>query len=127
MSTTDQLNPTYCMSHPHYLCSLYVLPRFTLITGYYGISLNSAQLSADPYISCFISGAVEVPAYICCWLVMKYLPRRPSAICTILVGGVSLFFIQLVPQSKKRKSPQLEAEAVSSDLSHDNSKFSVHN
>lgn len=77
------------------------LLRFTLICGYIGLSLNSAQLSADPYVSTFISGAVEVPAYICVWLVLRYFPRRPSTICMILLGGVSLFFIQLVSQSKK--------------------------
>lgn len=78
-----------------------VLPRFTFLTGYYGLTLNSGNLSADPYISTFISVAVELPAYVCVWLAMQYLPRRPSLICMILVGGLSLIFIQLVPESEK--------------------------
>ena len=59
------------------------LPRFTLTTAYYGLSLNTSQLHANPYISCFISAAVEVPAYITCWLVLRYVPRRLSVICIL--------------------------------------------
>ncbi|XP_068187539.1 organic cation/carnitine transporter 2-like [Antennarius striatus] len=70
----------------------------TLSTGYYGLSLNTSQLHADPYISCFISAVVEIPAYITSWLALKYLPRRLSAICVLLVSSSSLFFIQLIPQ-----------------------------
>ncbi|KAK2828101.1 hypothetical protein Q5P01_019135 [Channa striata] len=33
---------------------------FTLSTGYFGLSLNTSRLHANPYISCFISAAVEV-------------------------------------------------------------------
>ncbi|KAK5858887.1 hypothetical protein PBY51_002997 [Eleginops maclovinus] len=47
---------------------------FTSSTGYYGLSLNTAQLHADPFISCFISAAVEVPAYISSWLILRYFP-----------------------------------------------------
>ncbi|XP_070773091.1 organic cation/carnitine transporter 2-like [Enoplosus armatus] len=81
---------------------------FTLTTGYYGLSLNTLQLSADPYISCFISAAVEVPAYISSWLALRYLPRRPSFSCTMLMGGLSLYFIQLVPQSLPEVSIALD-------------------
>ena len=31
---------------------------------YYGLSLSSSSLAGDPYLNFFISGAVEVPAYI---------------------------------------------------------------
>ncbi|XP_051256233.1 solute carrier family 22 member 4 isoform X2 [Dicentrarchus labrax] len=74
------------------------LVSFTLTTGYYSLSFNTSQLHADPYISCFISAAVEIPAYISSWLALRYLPRRLSVICTLLLGAVSLFLIQLVPQ-----------------------------
>lgn len=72
---------------------------FTLLTGYYGLSLNSTQLSDNPYISAFISAAVEVPAYISAWLALAYLPRRYAASSAVLLGAVSLFLIQLVPQN----------------------------
>uniref|UniRef100_A0A8C9XDX9 Major facilitator superfamily (MFS) profile domain-containing protein n=1 Tax=Sander lucioperca TaxID=283035 RepID=A0A8C9XDX9_SANLU len=72
---------------------------FTLNTGYFVLSLNTSRLHANPYLSCFISAAVEVPAYISSWLALRYLPRRLSAICVLLLGGVSLYFIQLVPEN----------------------------
>ncbi|TKS83082.1 Solute carrier family 22 member 5 High-affinity sodium-dependent carnitine cotransporter [Collichthys lucidus] len=81
---------------------------FSQVTGYFGLSLNSLQLSADPYISCFISAAVEVPGYISSWLALRYFPRRPPASSAMLLGGVSLFFIQLVPQTLPEVSVALE-------------------
>lgn len=72
--------------------------RFTLRTGYYGLSFNTSQLHADPYISCFMSAAVEIPANILMWLTLRYLPRRLSVICILVLAAASLFFIQLVPQ-----------------------------
>ncbi|XP_040907430.1 solute carrier family 22 member 5-like [Toxotes jaculatrix] len=81
---------------------------FSLSTGYFGLSLNTSRLSADPYISCFISAAIEVPSYISSWLALRYFPRRLSASCTMLLGGLSLFFIQLVPQTLPELSITLE-------------------
>ncbi|KAM3869133.1 organic cation/carnitine transporter 2-like [Diretmus argenteus] len=71
----------------------------SLVTGYYGLSLNTSRLHGDAYMNCFVSAAVEVPAYIFSWVALKYLPRRLSLISTMLLGGLSLYFIQLVPQS----------------------------
>ncbi|KAK5858886.1 hypothetical protein PBY51_002996 [Eleginops maclovinus] len=81
---------------------------FTLSMGYFGLSLNTSRLHANPYISCFISAAVEVPAYISCWLGLKYLPRRLSVIFILLLAGVSLYLIQLVPQSLSQLAVALE-------------------
>ncbi|XP_069002078.1 organic cation/carnitine transporter 2-like isoform X2 [Embiotoca jacksoni] len=81
---------------------------FTLSTGYFGLSLNTSRLHADPYLSCFISAAVEVPAYISSWLALRSLPRRVSVICILLLGGVSLCLIQAVPQGLSGLSVALE-------------------
>ncbi|XP_073335964.1 organic cation/carnitine transporter 2-like [Pagrus major] len=81
---------------------------FTLLTGYYGLSLNSVKLSGNPYINAFISAAVEVPGYISCWLALAYFPRRYAGSSTLLLGAVSLFFIQLVPQNLPELSIALE-------------------
>ncbi|XP_036975502.1 solute carrier family 22 member 5-like [Acanthopagrus latus] len=86
------------------LCLLWL----TLSTGYFGLSLNTSQLHANPYISCFFSAAVEVPAYISCWLAQRYLPRRVSVISLLLLEAVSLYSIQLVPQSLSYLSFALE-------------------
>ncbi|TNN39513.1 Solute carrier family 22 member 4 [Liparis tanakae] len=87
---------------------LLCLVTFSSCTGYYGLSFNTSQLHADPYMSCFISAAVEVPAYISGWLVLRYFPRRLSICCSFLLEAVSLFLIQLVPQTLTNLSLTLE-------------------
>lgn len=74
------------------------LVSFSMILGYYGLSFNTSQLHADPYISCFLSAAVEVPAYISSWLALSYLPRRVSVISSLMLAAVPLYLIQLVPE-----------------------------
>ncbi|XP_028450844.1 solute carrier family 22 member 5 [Perca flavescens] len=81
---------------------------FTLSTGYSVLSLNTSRLDSNSYLSCFLSAAVEVPAYISSWLALRYLPRRLSTICVLLLGGVSLYFIQLVPETLSDLSVALE-------------------
>ncbi|XP_061558439.1 solute carrier family 22 member 4-like [Phycodurus eques] len=72
---------------------------FTLNICYFGLSLNTSQLHADPYISCFLSAVVEMPAYVSCSLAIRYLPRRLAVVAAFLTMGLALLFIQLVPQS----------------------------
>ncbi|KAL6098314.1 slc22a5 [Pungitius sinensis] len=81
---------------------------FTLSTGYYGLSLNTSHLHADPYVSCFLSAVVEVPAYTLSWLALRFLPRRQSVVCILLVGGASLYLIQLVPEGVSQLAVALE-------------------
>uniref|UniRef100_UPI0037E8314F organic cation/carnitine transporter 2-like n=1 Tax=Semicossyphus pulcher TaxID=241346 RepID=UPI0037E8314F len=84
------------------------LVSFNMIFGYYSLSLNTAHLHADPYISAFLSAAVEVPAYISSWLALRYLPRRVAVIGTLLLEAVPLYLIQLVPQSLPNLALSLE-------------------
>ncbi|KPP61316.1 solute carrier family 22 member 5-like [Scleropages formosus] len=70
---------------------------WTLSMGYFGLSLNTSHLHGDPYLNCFISAAIEVPAYILSWLSLQHLPRRLCSALSMLLGGGVLFFIQLVP------------------------------
>ncbi|XP_056264221.1 organic cation/carnitine transporter 2-like [Pseudoliparis swirei] len=86
------------------LCLLW----FSFSIGYFGLSLNTSQLHANPYISCFLSAAVEVPAYTSSWLALRYFPRRLSVVSTLLVGGLSLYFLQLVPESLSELAVALE-------------------
>ncbi|KAM6907200.1 solute carrier family 22 member 4-like [Xenentodon cancila] len=74
------------------------LVSFTMTIGYYSLSFDTAQLHADPYLSCFISAVVELPAYISSWISLRCFPRRPSVICILIFGAVFLFLIQLVPE-----------------------------
>ncbi|XP_072517951.1 organic cation/carnitine transporter 2-like [Salminus brasiliensis] len=80
----------------------------TLSMGYFGLSLNTSRLHGDPYVNCFISAAIEAPAYITSWLLLRYLPRRLSCSISMLLGGVMLYFIQLVPPNLPSLSVALE-------------------
>ncbi|XP_072301624.1 solute carrier family 22 member 4-like [Eucyclogobius newberryi] len=71
---------------------------FIVFLGYYGLSLNTSQLHPNPYLSCFISALVEVPAYISCWLILRKCRRRAAIITTFCLGALPLYFIQLVPK-----------------------------
>ncbi|XP_029704042.1 solute carrier family 22 member 5-like [Takifugu rubripes] len=71
---------------------------FTLRFGYYGLTLNTSQLHANPYISCFMSAAIEIPAYVFAWLALQYCRRRPVTILVFFTGSLALFLIQLVPE-----------------------------
>eukprot|EP00079_Xenopus_tropicalis_P033729 XP_017947500.1 PREDICTED: solute carrier family 22 member 4 isoform X2 [Xenopus tropicalis] len=66
--------------------------------GYFGLSLNTPNLHGDPYVNCFLSAIIEVPAYVIAWLLLRSFPRRYSTASTLVLGGVVLLFIQLVPQ-----------------------------
>ncbi|XP_054610387.1 organic cation/carnitine transporter 2-like [Dunckerocampus dactyliophorus] len=71
---------------------------FTISAGYYGISFNTTQLHDNTYVSCFISGAVELPAYVSSWLALRYIPRRLSVIATLVLAAIPLYLMQLVPE-----------------------------
>ncbi|XP_067852256.1 organic cation/carnitine transporter 2-like [Heptranchias perlo] len=66
---------------------------------YYGLSLNTPNLNGDAYLNCFFSAAIEVPAYTAAWLLLQRFPRRFSLSGALFLGGVVLFFIQLVPSN----------------------------
>uniref|UniRef100_A0A8D2ZYP6 Major facilitator superfamily (MFS) profile domain-containing protein n=1 Tax=Scophthalmus maximus TaxID=52904 RepID=A0A8D2ZYP6_SCOMX len=66
------------------------------------------QLHANPYISCFISAAIEVPGNISSWLALLYFPRRHSVIGVLLLAAAPLFLVQLVPQNLPNLALALE-------------------
>uniref|UniRef100_A0A3Q3QYB5 Major facilitator superfamily (MFS) profile domain-containing protein n=1 Tax=Monopterus albus TaxID=43700 RepID=A0A3Q3QYB5_MONAL len=43
------------------------------------------------------ASVVEIPAYFLSWLMFRWCPRRPSLFSTLLMGGMSLLFIQFIP------------------------------
>ncbi|NP_001164817.1 solute carrier family 22 member 4 [Oryctolagus cuniculus] len=65
--------------------------------GYFALSLNSPNLHGDPYLNCFLSALIEVPAYIAAWLLLRTLPRRYIIAGVLFWGGGVLLLIQLVP------------------------------
>ena len=58
---------------------------------YYGLSLNTSNLGGNPYLNFMLNGAVEIPGYICCGIVCKYLGRvLPLAVSFFMTGAVLL-------------------------------------
>uniref|UniRef100_A0A7N9AMC6 Solute carrier family 22 member 5 n=1 Tax=Mastacembelus armatus TaxID=205130 RepID=A0A7N9AMC6_9TELE len=57
--------------------------------GYFGLSLNTSNLSGNPFMNCFLSAITEVPAYIVSTWLLKKCPRR------VLLSFVSLSTLAL--------------------------------
>lgn len=68
--------------------------------GYFGLSLNTTNLSGDPFLNCFLSAVTEVPAYIVSTFLLKSCPRRPVLSAFLVIGGGFLLLVQLIPESK---------------------------
>ncbi|XP_068456277.1 solute carrier family 22 member 4-like [Clinocottus analis] len=76
------------------LCSL----MWIIVTvGYFALVLNTSNMHSDPYLSCFLSAVVEVPAYIIALLLLKYCPRHFCQSSTLFLGGVFILCVHLVP------------------------------
>ncbi|XP_049904213.1 solute carrier family 22 member 4-like isoform X1 [Epinephelus moara] len=72
---------------------------FSLNLSYFGLSFNMSGLYGNPFLNYFLSGAVELPAYLACWLAARSLPRRLSYTCFTLMGTLALFLIQITLNS----------------------------
>ncbi|KAJ3589477.1 hypothetical protein NHX12_010322 [Muraenolepis orangiensis] len=67
--------------------------------GYFGLSLNTSNLSGDPYMNCFLSACTEVPAHIMSTLLLRKCPRRVLLSSFLVTGGGLLLLIQFIPDS----------------------------
>lgn len=70
--------------------------------GYFGLSLNTSNLSGNPFMNCFLSAASEVPAYIVSTWLLKKCPRRALLSTFLIIGGGVLLLIQIIPDSKTK-------------------------
>ncbi|XP_049597909.1 organic cation/carnitine transporter 2-like isoform X2 [Syngnathus scovelli] len=69
----------------------------TIAMGYLTLSLNTSNLHGNAYLNCFLSGAVEIPAYLLTWLMFRRCPRRLTLAACLASSGFFLLVIQLVP------------------------------
>ena len=65
------------------------IARFVNVLVYYGLSLSTSDLGVNVYVAFFISGAVEVPAYITSIFAVDYLGRRWSMFVYMVGGGIA--------------------------------------
>ncbi|PIK38567.1 putative organic cation transporter protein-like [Apostichopus japonicus] len=86
---------------------------------YYGLSLSTSDLGSNIYIAFFISGAVEIPAYIVGIPMMESrLGRRYStSICEILGGVACLLTIFLPPGGWKTMIAMIGKFGISASFS----------
>uniref|UniRef100_A0A8C4DSX7 Major facilitator superfamily (MFS) profile domain-containing protein n=1 Tax=Dicentrarchus labrax TaxID=13489 RepID=A0A8C4DSX7_DICLA len=76
------------------LCSL----LWIIITiSYYALLLNTSNLHGDPFINCFLSAVMEVPAYIIALLLLQYCSRHFCQSSTLFLGGVMILCVHLIP------------------------------
>ncbi|KAM3602211.1 uncharacterized protein V6R79_026308 [Siganus canaliculatus] len=76
------------------LCSLLWV---IVIISYYGLILNTSNLHGNPFLNCFLSAVIEVPAYIIALLLLKYCSRHFCQSSTLFLGGVMILCVHLIP------------------------------
>ncbi|KAM4726374.1 organic cation/carnitine transporter 2-like isoform 2-T2 [Anableps anableps] len=67
--------------------------------GYFGLSLNTSNLSGNPFLNCFLSAITEVPAYIVSTCLLRKCPRRVILSTFLVIGGGVLLLIQFIPDT----------------------------
>ncbi|XP_077448472.1 organic cation/carnitine transporter 2-like [Stigmatopora argus] len=80
----------------------------TIAVAYLALSLNTSNLHGDAYFNCFLSGAVEIPAYLATWIMFRRCPRRLTLAACLLASGFFLLATQLVPAELDRVAVALE-------------------
>ncbi|KAK3878775.1 hypothetical protein Pcinc_016586 [Petrolisthes cinctipes] len=60
---------------------------------YYGVSLNSYNLSTNLYIYTFLCGLLELPTYLLLWLASTTLGRKKTLVCLYLTCSISISFL----------------------------------
>ncbi|KAG7215896.1 hypothetical protein INR49_002532 [Caranx melampygus] len=69
----------------------------TVTIAYFALSLNTGNLHGNVYFNCFLSAVVEIPAYTLSWVLFRCCSRRLSLSATLIMGGLFIFFTQLIP------------------------------
>ncbi|XP_038073511.1 organic cation transporter protein-like [Patiria miniata] len=64
---------------------------------YYGLSLNTDSLAGNPYLNFFLSGAVEIPAYIVSSAVVTWFGRRLPLCIFHVAGGIACIVTAFIP------------------------------
>lgn len=66
---------------------------------FYGLSLNTNDIGGDPFLSFFISGAVEFPAYFITIFIVKYQGRRLPLMSAMVLGGLACILTIAIPDN----------------------------
>ncbi|XP_012162545.1 carcinine transporter isoform X2 [Ceratitis capitata] len=76
---------------------LITLSWFANETVYLGLSYYGPSLGNDQYVSFFLSAAVELPSYLCCWYLMDTFGRRWPLSLSMILGGAACVVTVTIP------------------------------
>ena len=74
--------------------------RFVNSFVFYGLSLSATSLGGDDYLDFFVSGAVELPAYLLCLVTLSRHGRPKPLAVSLLIAGLVLLVIISIPHSQ---------------------------
>ena len=74
--------------------------RFAIAMIYYTLNLNTGNLGGDDIINCFISAALEMPAYLSVYLVLSKIGRRFIMIAYLLLSAAACVATPLIAESE---------------------------
>ncbi|KAL7873816.1 hypothetical protein AOLI_G00128870 [Acnodon oligacanthus] len=72
--------------------------RYGVSSTYYGISLNITGFGLGIYLTCFIYGAIEIPAKFLIYISLKKIGRRPTQVSTLLLTGICIIINIVMPK-----------------------------
>lgn len=89
------------LKHPRLSLYAFVMCLLWFVNSlvYYGLSLNTSAIAGDRYINFFLSGLVEVPAYITCIFVLQRYGRRWSVLTFHIISGIALIVTTFIPET----------------------------
>ncbi|XP_072014760.1 organic cation transporter protein-like [Amphiura filiformis] len=84
--------------YPYLRLKTIVLLIIWFITNlvYYGLSLSTGDLGVDFYVSVFVSGAVEVPAYLYVTFALDWFGRKLNLCGSLVLGGTACLITLLI-------------------------------
>lgn len=77
------------------------LYRYGVSSTYYGISLNITGFGLNIYLTHFVYAAIEVPAKLMIYFLLKVVGRRKCQAGTLLLTGVCIIINVLLPQGRR--------------------------
>uniref|UniRef100_A0A3P8TV33 Solute carrier family 22 member 4 n=1 Tax=Amphiprion percula TaxID=161767 RepID=A0A3P8TV33_AMPPE len=80
-----------------FMCCSACLGRMIITLSYFGLVLNTSNLHGNPYLNCFLSAIIEVPAYIIALLLLQHCSRHFCQSSTLFLAGVMILCVHLIP------------------------------
>ncbi|XP_037052541.1 carcinine transporter [Bradysia coprophila] len=77
---------------------LITLNWFANETVYLGLSYYGPSLGNSQYLSFFLSSLVEIPSYLCCWILMDRWGRRWPLCLLMILSGITCICTVLIPE-----------------------------